>query len=76
MDMDVQRYKEERKKNVKEEEKDIQEVLSRAREKRPPGDASGLDDEEVTRTDDLSDDDDDQMDVRKIFSYNNRIIFE
>ena len=61
MDMDVQRYKEERRKNVKEEEKDMQEVLSRVRVKRSSGVTSvGLEDDddgEIPRTDDPSGDD-------------------
>jgi len=64
---EVQRFKEERRRNMKQEDGEVQEVISRVRASRPPSrsrdDEVGDDDEDVRGADDDADDDNDMISV-------------
>jgi len=56
--VEVQRFKEERRKNVKQEDSEVQEVISRVRSSRPLGEPRDDEDDEQVRRDDFDVDDD------------------
>lgn len=61
--VEVQRFKEERRKNVKQEDSEVQEVISRVRSSRPLGEPRDDEDAEVKREDFDVDDDSDTRNV-------------